>query len=237
MAYLKPTPTTEQNKLVGKVSDGKSVKVAVPVDASAGGTTGSGVTDGVMTWAAVKAGEVGNGITIIQQDPQANSQSLAISVSEKTINISLATDVSGVITTTADDIKTAVEADADASALVTVAYSGTGAGLAKDENVVLSDGVDNSVTAKKFHLMSHFFGMAVADAVYGEDAVLDLELAEYETDQLKSGDTFAVGAKVYWDDTYKYFTETAGALTLVGIVTQAKDADGVILFKLINTVI
>lgn len=237
MAYLKPTPTTEQNKLVGKISDGQSVKLTVPNEAKATGQTGVGVTNGVMTWEAVLAGIAGNGITIVQQDPKANSQSLAITVSGKTIIISLATDGTGVITTTAAGIKTAIEANADASALVTVAYSGTGAGLAKDENAVLSGGTDLSVTAKKFYLVSHFFGMAMADAEPGGEVILDLEKAEYATDQLKSGDTFSVGSKLYWDDTNNYFTVTAGALTLVGIVTQAKDDSGVIYFKLTNSVI
>jgi len=235
MAYLKPTPTVEENKLVGKVSDGLSVKLPTPPAAKATGQTGVGVTNGVLTWTAVASGDAGNGITIIQQDPQGNSQTLSITVNGKTIIASLATDGTGVITTTAALLKAAIEAKAEAAALVTVEYSGTGAGLVKDENVVLAGGF-TLLTPKSFYLISHFFGMAMGDGSSGE-VILDLEPAEYETNQLKSGDTFAVGAKLYWDDTNKWFTETAGALTLVGIVTQAKNTDGYIRFKLTNSVI
>ena len=237
MAYMKPTPTTETEKLVGKISDGLSVKLAVPAKVAATGTTNDGVTNGILTWTAVEAGLDGNGVTIIQQDPKANDQALAIVVSEKTITISLATGGAGAISTTAALLKTAIEANDDASALVAVVYSGTGAGLCIDDNTVLAGGLDNSVTAKNFYLISHFFGMAMADAVAEGEVVLDLEEAEYVTDQIKTGDAFVVGAKVYWDPTYNWFTETVGALTLVGIVTVAKDADDNIQFKLINSVI
>lgn len=236
MTYLKPTPTTIQNKAVGKVSDGQSIKLAASNGAIASGITNSGVTNGELTWSAVANGIDGNGITIVQQDPQANSAALSISVVDKTIVVNLATDGSGVITTTAGDIKTAIEADSSASALVTVAYSGDGTGLATDDNAVLAGGSDGSITAKDFCLIDHFFGMAMNDAAAGADVVLDLEHAEYETDQVKSGDTFIVGTVIYWDPEHNYFTETAASLIAVGIVTRALAA-GVIWFKLTNTVI
>jgi len=237
MAYLKPTPTTETEKLVGKISDGQSVKLAVPAKVKATGTTNDGVTNGILTWTAVEAGLDGNGITIVQEKAGFNTP-LSIVVSEKTITIALATGADpGAVTTTAAALKTAIEAKAEAAALVTVAYSGNGTGLCIDCSEVLAGGLDNSVTAKNFYLISHFFGMAMTDAVAEGEVVLDLEEAEYVTDQIKTGDAFIVGAKVYWDPTYNWFTETAGALTLVGIVTVAKDADDNIQFKLINSVI
>ena len=235
MTYLKPTPTTTTQKPIGKISDGLSVQLTVPNGTNASGVTGVGVTNGELTWTAVASGVDGNGITIILQDPKANSAALSINVTANTIVVNLATDGSGVITTTAGDIKTAIEADSSASALVTVAYSGDGTGLATDDYVVLSGG-DEGVTGKDFYLINHFFGMAMEDGDPGDTVAFDLELAEYETDQVKSGDTFAVGTVIYWDDTNKYFTETAGALTAVGIVTAALDS-GVIHFKLTNTVI
>ena len=61
MAYMKPTPTTETEKLVGKISDGQSVKLAVPAKVKATGTTNDGVTNGILTWIAVEAGLDGNG--------------------------------------------------------------------------------------------------------------------------------------------------------------------------------
>ena len=236
MSYLKPTPTTVEEKPIGKISDGLSVKLTVPAGVKATGKTGVGITNGELTWTAKTAGIAGNDIVIIQQDPAGNDQALAVAADGNVITIALATDGSGVITSTAAEIKAAIEADAPCDALVGVVYDGTGAGVEKDENVKLSGGLDGAVDAKDFCLIDHFFGMAFNSGEAGAEVVLDLELAEYETDQLKSGDTFAVGQVVYWDPDNLYFTETPGALTAVGIVTQALDS-GVIHFKLTNTVI
>lgn len=70
-------------------------------------------------------------ITVEFLDPAANSQTLAVSVLGNDITVSLATNETGVITSTANDIKAAIEANANANTLVIIANSansnGTGA--------------------------------------------------------------------------------------------------------------
>jgi len=68
-------------------------------------------------------------VTVALVDPAATSQTLAISVTNEAISVSLATDGGGAITSTAALIKTAIEADSDANALVTVALETSGAGI------------------------------------------------------------------------------------------------------------
>ena len=70
---------------------------------------------------AVNGGTDGNGITVTYTDPSGNDQALAVSVVGTDIDVSLATGPAGAITSTADDISTAIAADEDAAALVTVA--------------------------------------------------------------------------------------------------------------------
>ena len=57
-----------------------------------------------------------------------------------------------------------------------------------------------------------------------------IEPAEYETSQILTTDAFALGSKVYWDNTNKRFTNVLTANAFVGIVTSPKDASNVIWF-------
>lgn len=87
-----------------------------------------------LVYTSVDKTDEANDITIKYTDPHDFNQSLSVSVSGSDIDVSLATDGSGAITSTASDIKTAIEADQDASALVTVANAsgndGTGVVIA-----------------------------------------------------------------------------------------------------------
>lgn len=74
-----------------------------------------------LVYSSVAKNETENSITVKYTDPYNNNQSLNISVSGKDINVSLATDSNGAITTTAAQIKTAIEANSSAHSLVTVA--------------------------------------------------------------------------------------------------------------------
>lgn len=94
--------------------------------------------DNALTFTAVKYGAYGNGITIAYVDPAANSQSLAVSVSGKDITVSLATNGGGSITSTAAQIKTAIEASAAAAALVTCAVNTSDSGSADDGSGVVT---------------------------------------------------------------------------------------------------
>lgn len=74
-----------------------------------------------LDYTAVAYGTGGNSITIAYVDPAGNNQALAVSVATNAISVSLATDGGGAITSTAAQVKAAIEASAAAAALVTVA--------------------------------------------------------------------------------------------------------------------
>ncbi len=75
------------------------------------------------------------GVEVVFADPGANSQPLSVAVTDdganKLITVSLATDGSGAITSTANDIKTAVDGNTTAAALVSTAVEGDGTGVAE----------------------------------------------------------------------------------------------------------
>ena len=90
---------------------------------------------------------------------------------------------------------------------------------------------NTTIEAGKFYLLDGFFGCAFQSVTTGEgeiaEVVLNIEQAEYETDQIDTSQTFAKGTLIYWDDNVnnKRFTENAQGNRLVGRVTQAKDAN------------
>lgn len=105
------------------------------------------------------------------------------------------------------------------------------------------------ITQGNFHLLDGFLGLAVQSmetnvgggviSVNGNvvpagmvpaNVVLNIEAGEYETSQIDAADAFAAGDKVYWDAGNSRFTTVASDGIFCGIVTQAKDAGGVIWF-------
>ena len=106
----------------------------------------------------------------------------------------------------------------------------------------VSDGMSVRVTVPEnttveqgaFALLDGFLGLAAQKVVTGagetKGLVLNIEPGEYETSQIDATQDFAVGTKIYWDSTAKKFTETPTAV-LAGVVTNAKDAGGVIWFR------
>lgn len=90
-----------------------------------------------------------NGWAINLVDPKANSKALSVAVDlvAKEINISLATSGEGAITSTAKNVKDAIEAHSVASSIINVAYAdeNTGAGVVAELEGVLADGVDGTV--------------------------------------------------------------------------------------------
>lgn len=92
------------------------------------------------------------------------------------------------------------------------------------------------IEAGKFYLLDGFLGCAFQSVTTGAgetaEVILNIEQAEYETDQIDTSQTFARGTLIYWDDVNKGFTETSEGNRLAGRVTQAKDANNVICFIL-----
>lgn len=74
-------------------------------------------------------GHFGNAIKVEYVDPDAASAKLGVTVSGTTISVSLATDVSKDITSTAALVKAAIEATPAAAALVTVANKAANSGV------------------------------------------------------------------------------------------------------------
>jgi phage tail sheath protein FI len=115
------------------------VKAALAV-----GVVGS---NNALTFTSKLAGTLGNAIAVRFRNPGTNGATLAVSVSNQVITVSLATNGSAVATTTAAQIKTAIEGNATANALVAVTHTSasTGAGVASIVNTsFLSGGEDEA---------------------------------------------------------------------------------------------
>lgn len=76
-------------------------------------------------------GATGDEINVTFTDPGGNNQPLAITVAHYDINVSLATDGAGAITSTAAEIVAAIAADAAAADLVVGTPEGDGSGVVK----------------------------------------------------------------------------------------------------------
>lgn len=107
------------------------------------GTVGS---NNALTFTSKLTGELGNSSSLRLVDPGANNAALSISVSGRDVTVNLATGPAGAITTTATQLKTAIEANATAHALFTITNTGasTGAGVvAALRRAQLSGGLDD----------------------------------------------------------------------------------------------
>lgn len=93
------------------------------------------------------------------------------------------------------------------------------------------------IEAGKFYLLDGFLGAAFQSVTTGAEetaeVILNIEQAEYETDQTKTNDraSMTVGEDIYWDKSNKYFTLSATDI-YAGKITSAADENGVIWFKL-----
>jgi len=95
---------------------------------------------------------------------------------------------------------------------------------------------NTTIEAGKFYLLDGFLGCAFqsVQTAPGQTAevVLNIEQAEYDTNQIDTTQNFAKGTLIYWDADNNRFTETSTGNRLAGRVTQAKDSNGVICFIL-----
>ncbi|MCW1887718.1 hypothetical protein OKA04_23475 [Luteolibacter flavescens] len=90
----------------------------------------SGTNDD-LSFTSKLPGRLGNDVRVRYQHPNLSNQSTAVQVEGRDITVLLATDGSAVITSTATQVKAAIDGHAEASKLVTVANKAgnTGAGL------------------------------------------------------------------------------------------------------------
>jgi predicted RecA/RadA family phage recombinase len=88
-----------------------------------------------------------------------------------------------------------------------------------------------TVEQHSFAQVGGVLGFAIQRVVTGagetKPLVLAIERCEYETDQIDTADAFAVGEKVYWDNTNRRFTTVAADGRYAGFVTSAKSADSI----------
>lgn len=116
-----PRPiSTVKTSVIGIVGTAPDASAAV----AASLTLGSGTA--ALTFAAKTAGALGNELSVAVVKPSTASQTLAVALSGKAVTITLATDATGAATSTADSIKTALDANTGIAALVSTTSGGTG---------------------------------------------------------------------------------------------------------------
>jgi hypothetical protein len=102
--------------------------------------------DNSLTITARAYGASGNEIRVTYLDPAAASQSLAVSVAGPSIVVSLATNGGSTITSTAAQIKAAIEAHEPANRLVSVAIHTGDSGVADDGSGVVTAMASTALT-------------------------------------------------------------------------------------------
>ena len=118
----------------------------------------------------------------------------------------------------------------------TTTYGSTRAKVSDGKSVSVTVPENTTIVSQQFYLLDGFFGAAFQSVTTGAgetgEVILNIEQAEYETDAIVTSEAFPAGAVIYWDDTAKKFTVTAGTNRKVGRVTAPKDANNVIWFIL-----
>ncbi len=113
--------------LVSATAQGTGLGVIDDADLAPAALTG-GQDSGTINFSDIRPSNVAGTIDVVFADPGANSQALGVVVTEngddRTITINLATDGTGALTSTVDDIIAAIAASEDASALVSTSSSG-----------------------------------------------------------------------------------------------------------------
>lgn len=123
---------------------GTAIVVNLATDA---GTAASKIIQD-LTYTADAVGTAGNSISVTYVDPAANDQALSVGVVGSAITVNLATGPAGAITSTAAEIKTAVDAFPAAAALVNIAVSGVGANVQTAQALtLLESGVNPAITS------------------------------------------------------------------------------------------
>lgn len=77
-----------------------------------------------------------------------------------------------------------------------------------------------AVTSGDLIVAGSMFGIALMDGAIGDTITLDAS-GQVVSLPKHAADTFAVGAKVYWDNTNKYTTSTTTSNTYIGVAVLA----------------
>lgn len=111
--------------------------------------------------------------------------------------------------------------------------------ISDGKSVDVTVAASNEINAGEFAVIDGFFGLALKtinaeENTAGEVIALQIEQAEYITDQIDTTKTFTKGAELYFDPATKKFTDdnkVTGAF-FVGRITATKDSNNVIQFIL-----
>ncbi len=109
--------------------------------------------------------------------------------------------------------------------------------ISDGKSVVVTVPENTEIAAQSFVLLDGFFGVAMdsVKTAAGETAeiALNIEQAEYETNQIRVVETYNVGTPLYFKESTKKLTAIAEGNRLVGRATSKKDANNVISFILL----
>ena len=136
--------STVRSSVIGIVGTAPNAQQEVKSSLATGIVSGNNA----LTWTAKLTGALGNTVSIFLRDPKSNNATLSVSSSGTDITVNLATGPTGTITTTAAQVKTAIEANTSAAALVTVANTGASTGASavtpSPRPQYLSGGIDEA---------------------------------------------------------------------------------------------
>ena len=164
-----------------------------------------------LTFLAATAGVAGNGITVALTDPSGNDQELGVVVTGSAIVVNLATDEDGAITSTAREVRDAVNTDSEAAALVaaSLAPGNDGSGVVTELAAAnLAGGADATGTGASTHVITPdaslpwctVFGAKDTERKAASDCKLDSLKIEWEGNSpVKVTPTWA-GMGVAWSD-------------------------------------
>jgi hypothetical protein len=139
-------------------------------------------------------------ISVTLTDPAGNNQPLAVTLDGREIDVSLATDGGGLITSTAAQIKTAIEANAAVNALVTVALETAGAGVVEAISKITLDG-QKSLSVK----------IGEGNLTYSEHRNVEFTRDRGSLDTVRNADEEPMDISM--DATWEYITAVTGAGT------------------------
>jgi len=126
----------------------KTNKVASNLSFNNANATNSGLTFTDARTSDSVLGDTGQNIRVQFVDPSANNASESITFSNTntdiTIQVSLATDANGAITSTANSVKTLLDGNSDTSSLVSSALEGDGTGVVEAEAAAALSGGTNA---------------------------------------------------------------------------------------------
>lgn len=164
-------------------------------------TVDSAASDSDLTFTANSRHIGSDKISVTFIDPATASASLSVAVSGRDITVNLATSTASAITTTAAEVKTAIEASVPANALVAVTFAETsGTGVVDAAAKTTLDG-QQSITVK----------LGEGNAVFTEHSAKDFKLDRGQLYTVKNADEQPVDLTV--DAIWEYLTAVTGSST------------------------